>query len=438
MARTTSGVATRVMAAQLVDAVLSTGRNLDVAIAAADMQALSERDRAFVKSLCFGTLRTHTRNQLILAQLLSKPLRGRDQVVVALLSTALHALIDNEAAEYATVSATVDAVVKLGRPKMRGLVNALLRRYLREAPELLAQAREQPAGRWQHPEWFVERVRSDWPDAWQNILSAANQQPPMWLRVNLARTSRTEWQQQLPAEATLPGPLPTSVQVLAPVPVSELPGFADGACSVQDAASQLATHLLDARAGMRVLDACAAPGGKTGHILEQAQVELVALDSSAQRLERVRENLQRLQLQAEVVTGDALQPDAWWDGQLFDRILLDSPCSATGVMRRHPDIRFLRRPGDIAAFAQTQRALLEALWPLLRPGGRLLYSTCSIMPVENTDVAADFIAVHPEARVVPVLERVPFAGAVAVEPGVQLLPGSDNTDGFYYVLIERV
>lgn len=430
-------------AATLVDAVLTAGRNFDDAFRHAEFGELSDRDRAFVKALCFGTLRTHTRNALLLEQLLGKPLRRRDSVVGALLSTALHALIDSDTAPYATVSATVDATAALGKPKLRGLVNAVLRRYQREAPALLAAAQARPEGRWQHPEWFIKRLQHDWPDDWQAILTAANEQPPLWLRINARRCTRADWLARLPAGAATAGPLPQAVHVHTPVPVSELPGFAAGDCSVQDLASQFAAVLLDAQPGMRVLDACAAPGGKACHVLERAAVELVALDKSGPRLQRVRDNLQRLALAASVVAGDATEPSQWWDGRPFDRILLDAPCSATGVIRRHPDIRFLRRPADIAKFVATQRELLDALWPLLRPGGRLLYSTCSLLPAENSAVVREFLAVTANARVVDPgaaapLNQLPFAAARALEPGLQLLPGNGDTDGFYYVLIECV
>ncbi|MEE4185353.1 MAG: 16S rRNA (cytosine(967)-C(5))-methyltransferase RsmB [Gammaproteobacteria bacterium] len=440
MADATGGVA-RARAAELVDAVLTHGRNLDAAFAAADLQTLSERDRAFVKALSFGTLRVHARNERLLEQLLQRPLRRRDSVIHALLSVGLHALIDLEVADYATVSATVAATADLQRPKLRGLVNAVLRRFLREAPALLAATAVYPDARWQHPEWFIDAVQTDWPEHWQTILTAANQPPPMWLRINLRQGSRADWLAQWAAlgeQASAP-PVPRSAALLAaPAAVTRLPGFATGACSVQDAAAQLAAELLAPADGMRVLDACAAPGGKTGHLLEYAEVALTAVDSSPQRLARVRDNLQRLGLQAEVRTGDVCEPDGWWDGERFDRILLDAPCSATGVIRRHPDIRFLRRPSDIVEFAGRQAEMLVRLWPLLRAGGRLLYATCSIMRAENEAVVRGFLAAHSDAREVPLAARIPPEWQGSAGCGVQLLPGSGDTDGFYYALIERV
>jgi len=440
MASVTGGAA-RAEAAGLVDAVLTRGRNLDAAFAAADLDAFSERDQAFVKALSFGTLRVHARNQRLLEQLLQRPLRRRDSVIHALLSVGLHALIDLDTADYATVSATVAATADLRRPKLRGLVNAVLRRYLREAPALLAAAAAYPDARWQHPEWFVAAVQAEWPEHWQTILTAANQTPPMWLRINLRQGNRAGWLAQWAAlgePASAPPEPPSAVLLASPAAVTQLPGFASGACSVQDAAAQLAAGLLDPADGMRVLDACAAPGGKTGHLLEYADVRLTAVDSSPSRLARVRDNLQRLGLHADVVSGDVSEPGGWWDGELFDRILLDAPCSATGVIRRHPDIRFLRRSADTAEFARRQADMLAGVWPLLRAGGRLLYATCSIMRGENEAVVSRFLATQPGAREVPLQSRIPAEWQAQTAHGAQLLPGCGDTDGFYYALIERV
>jgi len=383
MSRDGQGAATRALAARAIDAVLTEGRSLDQAFVETDINALPPRDRAFCKALAFGTLRVHLRNSALLSRLLAKPLRKRDAVVHALLSVALHELIDSPAPEYAAVSATVDATRTLKRPALRGLVNAVLRRFQREREELLAAIEDSDEARYGYPQWIVEAVRKDWPGDWQDILQAGNTQAPLWLRVNTARAARNDYVQRLAdndmAVAATPDAAPTAVQLEVAAAVDELPGFAAGDCSVQDAASQLAAPLLAAEPGMRVLDACAAPGGKTCHLLEQAgnNLDVVALDSSETRLQRVRENLQRLQLTANIVCGDALQPDDWWDGNGFDRILIDAPCSAIGVIRRHPDIRFLRRPGDIESLHDVQSAMLRALWPLLNEGGILLYSTCS-------------------------------------------------------------
>jgi len=437
---TDAGAAARARAAELVHAVVVQGRNLDTALASAELDSLSCRDQAFVKALSFGTLRVHARNACLLEELLPRPLRRRDRVVHALLSVGLHGLIDMSTADYAVVSATVAATAQLGRPQLRGLVNAVLRRYLREADALQAAVANRPAVRWQHPESLIDALREDWPDHWQAVLAAANRPPPMWLRINRRKSGRAAWLERWRAggaAATLAETLPAAVRLDQPARVDDLPGFATGVCSVQDAAAQLAAELLEPADGMRVLDACAAPGGKTGHLLELADVQLTAVDQSAQRLKRVGDNLQRLELTAELRVGDLREPDDWWDGKLFDRILLDAPCSATGVLRRHPDIRFLRRTADFAEFAALQAALLDSVWPLLRPGGRLLYATCSVMRRENEAVIAGFLGTHPDARELPLGPRIPAGWQGPTPVGTQLLPGAGDTDGFYYALIQR-
>lgn len=433
---------TRAVAATAVHAVVAEGRSLDDAFAEGGINELPARERAFVKALSFGTLRVHLRNQALLAQLLDKPIRRKDAVVAALLSVALHELIDSPAPEYAVVSAAVDATRALRKPALRGLVNAILRRFQRERAQRLAAVSDESA-RCNYPQWLIDAARADWPDEWQEILQAGNEQAPMWLRVNAARNERDDYNAKLAAAGldvvSTPSAFPNALRLSNAVPVGDLPGFADGACSVQDAASQLAADLLDASPGMRVLDACAAPGGKTCHLLERAgnELQLVALDNSAARLERVRENLTRLQLSATVICGDALEPDSWWDGQPFDRILVDAPCSATGVIRRHPDIRFLRRADDIAALQGTQSAMLRALWPMLREGGRLVYSTCSFLRAENDAVVGDFLQQEASARSLDTEPLLTAPFAVRTLHGMQLLPGREATDGFYYALMER-
>jgi 16S rRNA (cytosine967-C5)-methyltransferase len=319
-------------------------------------------------------------------------------------------------------------------------VNGVLRRCQRESGVLDHALASQDTARYSHPDWMVARLRQDWPGHWRGILEANQRHPPFWLRVNTGRSSVAAWQQRLQEELgitgrELPG-IPGALKLDAPVPVERLPGFGDGLVSVQDGAAQLAAPLLDATDGMRVLDACAAPGGKTGHLLERAGVDLTALDLSGPRLERVRSNLARLRLAAHLLVADATEPGTWWDGRPFDRILVDAPCSASGVIRRHPDIKLLRRPDDLPELARRQRLMLERLWPLLRPGGRLLYSTCSVFREENAGVVASFLAGSPGARlaaVPPGLSGLTLDGA----PGLQILPGPADTDGFYYALMEK-
>ncbi len=331
----------------------------------------------------------------------------------------------------------------LGQPRAAGFVNAILRRLQREQAELAERVDRDLAQRSAHPRWLVERLRRDWPEQHEQILAANNIQAPLWLRVNRLRTTVVAARERL-IEAGLAvesHPLASqAVRVTPAVDVHALPGFDTGELSVQDPSAQLAVQLLGALAGERVLDACAAPGGKTCHLQECSDngLHLLALDVADARLERIHENLQRLGLKAVVRAGDAAEPAGWWDGSPFDRILLDVPCSATGVIRRHPDIKLLRRPGDIPALARRQRSLLEALWTLLRPGGRLLYTSCSVLKAENADVVSAFLAARSEA-----LDRTPDLttgwppSAAPDTPGYALLPGHMDGDGFYYACLDK-
>jgi 16S rRNA (cytosine967-C5)-methyltransferase len=439
MTKAASGAAPRAIAARALDLVLSRGRNLDSALAEAGLDSLSERDRPLASALAYGAARTHLRNQHIINQLAARPFRRRDSVIVALISVGLFALNESRRPDYAIVSATVAAAHELGRPQLKGVVNALLRRFLRERDELLVQANQSEEARWLHPEWLIAQVRQDWPDNWQEILTAGNQQAPMWLRINLAHTNRKDWLESLGMETELlPEQFPAAVMLSEPLPVDDLPGFGDGDCSVQDVASQAAAVLLDPQPGMRVLDACAAPGGKATHMLEHCPEikELVALDESSTRLKRVADNFSRLGLEATILQGDACKPETWWDGELFERILLDAPCSATGVIRRHPDIRYLRKQADIEQLAKQQYAMLQALWPLLKPGGLLLYSTCSILRAENDQVVERFVQAKADAEIVAI--EMDISGSTFDKsPGLQMLPGRIDNDGFYYALIGR-
>ncbi|MCX7902822.1 MAG: 16S rRNA (cytosine(967)-C(5))-methyltransferase RsmB, partial [Burkholderiaceae bacterium] len=307
-------------------------------------------------------------------------------------------------AAHTVVDQAVQALPRLRAPALRGFVNACLRRFLREHDALLARAQATPEGRWNHPDWWVQRLQQDYPDQWAAVLAADDRPAPMVLRVNRRQTSREAYRARLAALGWAADPIGADGLVLAdPVPVERLPGWGEGAVSVQDGAAQLAAPLLlgdGLPAGARVLDACAAPGGKTAHLLECADLDLWALDADGARAERIRDTLGRLRLpaagQVRVLAADAGTPADWWDGRPFDAILLDAPCSASGIERRHPDVRWLRRPGDIDRLAAEQRRLLAALWPLLAPGGRLLYATCSVFRAEGADVVADFRACHPE------------------------------------------
>jgi len=309
-------------------------------------------------------------------------------------------------------------------PKIRGLVNAILRNFLRSQNELLAQAALKPEGRYSHPVWWIDELRAQYGECANAVLEAGNGHPPMTLRVNLRRSTTTDYLAQLSAQDISARLIsPDAIQLDKAVPVDKLPGFFDGLVSVQDAGAQYAARLLDATSGMRVLDACAAPGGKTAHILELADVEMVALDKDEKRMQRVAENLQRLDLSATLLTGDAADTAAWWDGKPFERILADVPCSATGVVRRHPDIKWLRRKKDIPSFAVQQLDILQALWPLLATNGLLLYATCSIFKQENQDVIDKFTARTAAAKQLPL-------------PLGQLLPNAEH-DGFFYALLQK-
>lgn len=428
----------RAVAAKVLAQVFGAGRSLSVALPAQLAEHPVGRDAALVQELCFGVARFQPRLQVLLDSLMQKPIKSKDSDVLALLLIGLYQLIYMRIPAHAAVAETVAACHQLDKSWASGLANAVLRNYQRQADELQARLTGDESAVYAHPRWLLEMVRKAWPEQWQVILDANNARPPMTLRVNRLLGSRDDYLACL-RDADIPAvPVPTvdsAVMLLEPVDVHILPGFAEGRVSVQDAAAQLAAFLLDHLPGQRVLDACAAPGGKTCHILEQqpAIVELVALDSDQGRLQRVGENLTRLQLEASLVCADAGDLAAWWDGRPFDRILLDAPCSATGVIRRHPDIKLLRRPEDIATLVAEQRRLLEMLWSVLRPGGRLVYATCSILPRENARQLAAFIAHQPEAVEV----RLNVGWGQSCEVGRQILPGEHGMDGFYYAVLER-
>jgi 16S rRNA (cytosine967-C5)-methyltransferase len=424
----------RANAARVIARVLA-GASLNQALPPV-LEQVADRDRGLLQQLCYGTLRDGPRLQGILDQMLDKPLRSRDGDVRALLLCGLYQLESTRIPDHAAVSATVAATRDLGKTWARGMTNALLRRYQREGPQLLAALDE--AARHRHPEWLYQALHTQWPEQAHGIIAANNTQPPMTLRVNAARVSREGYQGRLVAvgiKARTGNLSPQALQLEQPRDVHQLPGFEDGLASVQDEAAQMAAILLQAKAGDRVLDACAAPGGKACHILElQPRLGgLVALDSDSQRLDRVRENLERLSLQALLVCADAASPPPELTPESFDRILVDAPCSATGVIRRHPDIKLLRREGDIALLAATQLRILQGVWPLLRPGGTLLYATCSVLAQENDHVIEAFMAGQEDAC--PTSLKVPWGQPTAT--GRQLLPTVEGPDGLFYALIHK-
>lgn len=421
-------------AAQVLQRVLIHGQSLSEAQDPEARRRLGAADGALLQELCYGVCRWYGRLDAIAGRLLDRPMKRKDGDVQMLLLLGLYQLIETRIPPHAAVAATAEAARGLGKPWAVGLINAVLRRFQREQAALLPQVDRDAAVASAHPAWLVRRLRQGWPQHWQDILAANNLRPPLTLRVNRRLAEPADYLQRLAATGIAASPVPwasDAVVLEQPVPVETLPGFSDGLASVQDAAAQLAADFLDVPTGARVLDACAAPGGKACHLLERypGLGELVALDLSPERLTRVGQNLKRLNLRAELIQGDAAAPDGWWDGQAFERILLDAPCSGTGVIRRHPDIKWLRREADLAALAETQGRLLRGLWPLLVPGGKLVYATCSVMPEENERVLERFLAEHADARAVP--PRAEGSPGLALTVGLQLLPGGAS-DGFYY------
>lgn len=427
----------RTAAVRVLTEVLEQGHSLS-AVLPRILAGTAATEQGLAQELCYGSLRWLPRLQAVAARLLDRPLRPRDLDVHALLLVGLYQLLYLNIAPHAAVSSTVETAATLGKEWAKGLLNAALRRLLRERDALLAAVDRDETAALAHPAWLLHELRAAWPDQWPAIIAANNTRPPLTLRINALHGSRAHYQTRLTQAGIAAEAAPyasSALTLTTPVAVEKLPGFTAGDVSVQDAAAQLAAGLLDLQPGQRVLDACAAPGGKTGHILESCvDLSLVALDSAPERLRRVAENLARLGLTAELVSGDAGTPDEWWDGQPFDRILLDAPCSGSGVIRRHPDIKTLRRPDDIAALAAEQHRLLHALWPLLKPGGMLVYATCSILPAENGRQVATFLQTQLDARE----DVIDVGWGHAVEAGRQILPGENGMDGFYYACLCKI
>ena len=426
-----SGVPARIAAARVLDAVLHRGRSLKAEFAAVLPSLPDPRDRALVEAIVFAALRQRPRYDHALASWMPKPLGRRDGELRALLFAGFAQLDELRLPAHAAVDATVEAVRALGRTHQAGLANALLRRAQREGlPPADASAA------W--PGWLRERVAADWPQSVDAIFEASAQAAPLWLRVNRRLAARDDYARQLQAagiEAQPRAQLPDAVRIDGSVSVADLPGFAQGTVSVQDASAQLVADALAPRPGARVLDACAAPGGKTAHLLERdPSLRVTALDVDPRRVRRMAETFARIGVDADVRAGDAADPAGWWDGNAYDAILVDAPCSATGIVRRQPDILLHRRPSDLDALQATQARLLDALWPMLAPGGALLYATCSILKGENEDQVAAFLARTRDAVAEPLDERY---GRVA-GPGYQRLPGEDGMDGFYYARLRKV
>lgn len=425
------------IAADAVNQVLS-GRNLTIAlpVALAVFPNATPQQRGAAADLSYGTLRFYGEVNAYLTRLLEKPLP--DDRIYCLLLVAIYQLLYDKAEAFTVVNQAVLAVSQLKRPSAKpwakGLVNAILRNFMRRQVQLAADVKASEVALYAYPQWWINKLKLQYPEYWQQMLLAGNQHPPMTLRVNVARVTIEEYLQLLArqdiAASYLGG---QAVCLLKPVPVEKIPGFSDGIVSVQDYGAQLAAPLLDVQNGMRVLDACAAPGGKTGHILELAQAELTAMDNDALRLQRVQSNLTRLQLSAQLLEGDAAKDD-WYQGQPFDRILADVPCTASGIVRRHVDIKWLRREEDVASFTAQQAKILPNLWKLLAKGGKLLYVTCSVFNEENQQQVNNFLSKHADAEQLALPSQV-FSQSIQQLHG-QLIPSTAH-DGFFYALLQK-
>lgn len=445
----------RALAAQLLVQILQEGRSLNSIL---HEKLTNRKDRSFIQEICYGVIRWYWQLDGVLNQLLTKPLKQKDIDIQALLLTGLYQLIHLQTAPHAVLNETVQAARELKKEWATKFINGVLRQFLREQNKILEKTATLPAAKYSHPQWLLTMLVNVWPCQWEHIVDANNQRPPMTLRVNRLQNNREEYLQLLQnnnIEAQIASHTTSGIILKTPCDVTALPGFMDGKVSVQDAAAQLAAGLLDLQPRQRILDACAAPGGKTAHLLETEPnlAQLLAIDIDDKRCKKITENLQRLKLEnadfeknnparqedealtkIQVLSADAKQPSTWWDGKLFDRILLDAPCSATGVIRRHPDIKYLRRKEDIAAISDTQLELLNTLWALLKPGGILLYATCSILPQENSQVLEFFLNTHADAMEKKI--DVPWGTPLTV--GRQIITGNNNMDGFYYGRLEKI
>ena len=431
-------LSTRAAAAEVIAKVLR-GQSL-TALLPEYSDKVDEKDRSLLKELCFGSLRWYPQIAIILKSLIEKPIREKDLEIQGLVTCGIYQLMHMRIAEHAIINETVSAVSNLNRPWAKGLVNAVLRSFQRQQQEILDNQTDNLVFQTAHPKWLLNKINEAWPsEIATQIIEANNQRAPMTLRVNSLRTSREDYLRILEDAGIVASPTEYSAQGIlleTPRDVTDLPGFSDGVISVQDEAAQLAAHLLLLESGQRVLDACCAPGGKTCHILE-SQPDLssvLAIDLEQRRLVRVFENLERLRLAAKLVAADANDLNSWWDGNAFDRILLDAPCSATGVIRRHPDIKILRKPADIDKLAAIQTEILVSLWQTLKPGGILLYATCSVLPIENDQIIRDFIRSQNDAQLVP----IDATWGIGTDHGRQLFPLENGNDGFYYSRLKKL
>jgi 16S rRNA (cytosine967-C5)-methyltransferase len=396
-----------------------------------------EKEAAYIQHITYNVLRWYHQLNVILHSLLEKPLKNKDNDIYCILLIGLYEIFHTDKPEYVIVNETVSCANLAKKTWAKGLINAVLRRSLREKEQILAESAKDIEGKYSHPKWLIALLQKTWPDHWKTILEANNQLPPMWLRVNQQKISTEKYQQLLlekEIHASVDSALPNALLLAEPCKVTELPQFFEGFCSVQDAAGQFAASFLDLQTGMRVLDACAAPGSKTCHILESnPQIEVTAIEKAAQRAVSLEENLHRLKLTAKIIIDDAINIRKWWDNQPFDRILIDAPCSSIGVIRRHPDIKLLRQETDLDNLVNTQKELLTSLWEVLKPQGKLLYSTCSILAQENSEVIQWFLEQTPDAKLIPLFIQNSYDTGF----GNQMFPGEAGRDGFFYALLEK-
>ena len=431
---------TRTTAARVLALVLRKDKTLDTAFTDVIPASVDRKDKAYIKELCYGVLRWYYRLNFILDRYTDKPIRQKDTDIRAAILCGMYQLSYMRTPAHAAVSASVETAGQLSKGWAKQLINAVLRRYQREAAELDSLLHESESATYAHPQWLISMIRSDWPDYWQTILAANNQRPPMYLRVNLQKIRRDDYLQKLAdikLAANAVAGTQACVRLHEPVDIEVLPGFAQGLASVQDIAAQYAAMLLDLKAGQRVLDACAAPGGKTAHIheTEPGLSQITAVEKDDKRLARLRDTCQRLGVNAEIIHADATEYRDWWNGVPYDRILLDVPCSATGVIRRHPDIKVLRREEEIGKYSDQQHKLLQAAWSMLNTQGKLVYATCSILAVENDKQIENFLKKFPDARNMDIMAD----WGVNTAFGIQTLPGVGNLagDGFYYAVLVK-
>ncbi|SCC66477.1 16S rRNA (cytosine967-C5)-methyltransferase [Kosakonia oryziphila] len=419
----------RSMAAQAVEQVMEQGQSLSNILPQLQ-QKVSDKDRALLQELCFGVLRVLPQLDWLINKLMSRPMTGKQRTVHYLIMVGFYQLLHTRIPAHAALAETVEGAVAIKRPQLKGLINGVLRQFQRQQEELLTEFASSD-NRYLFPAWLLKRVQKAYPQQWQQIIEASNQRPPMWLRVNRQHHTRDGWLALLEEQGlhgfTHAG-YPDAVRLAAAAPVTALPGFAEGWVTVQDASAQGCVNFLAPQNGEHILDLCAAPGGKTTHILEVApEASVLAVDVDEKRLSRVYDNLKRLGMKAQVKQGDGRFPSQWCTDEAFDRILVDAPCSATGVIRRHPDIKWLRRDRDIPELVQLQSEILDAIWPHLKSGGTLVYATCSILPEENSQQVAAFLRRTPDAQL--------SLTGTPEQPGLQKLPGAEEGDGFFYAKI---